>query len=166
TDMEGTSMPADQRISIAETVYSYATGIDTRNWPLYRSIFAEQLEIDFSSYRPDQPARNMTADEWVAGVKPLFTGLAATQHTMTNPVVGLQGNEAAITMYMQAHHVYDPADEASWFTIGGYYEDTLVRVDDRWLLTGVKLTVLWRTGDPGIMELARADGMAELDAEG
>jgi hypothetical protein len=33
-----------------------------------------------------------------------------------------------------------------------------VRLDRRWLLTGVRLTVTWRAGDPAIMELARAAG--------
>ena len=61
-------------------------------------------------------------------------------------------------MYMEAHHVYDPDDPASWYTVGGYYDDTLVRVDSRWLLTGVRLTVTWRAGRPAIMELARAAG--------
>ena len=28
-------------------------------------------------------------------------------------------------MYMQAHHVFEPEKEDSWFTIGGYYDDKL-----------------------------------------
>ena len=71
-------------------------------------------------------------------------------------------------MYMQAHHVFDADDPASWFTIGGYYDDTLVRSDAGpagWLLTGVTLTVLWRMGDPAIMVAARAasGGVREVE---
>jgi len=155
---------ADEKLAVAETVYKYATGIDTRNWGLYRSIFADTVAIDFSSYAPGRSAREMTADDWVAGLRPLFTGLAATQHTMTNPLVRLRGDEADVTMYMQAHHVHDPNNPASWFTIGGYYDDTLVRTNSGgWLLTGVTLTVLWRSGDPTIMEAARADGTTALE---
>ena len=158
---------ADEKLAVAETVYKYATGIDTRDWSLYRSIFADTVTFDFTSYT-SRPARgDMTADDWVAGLRPLFTGLAATQHSMTNPSVRLRGDEADITMYMQAHHVYDAADPASWFTIGGYYDDTLVRTHGGgWLLTAVTLTVLWRSGDPAIMEAARADGIAALKGEG
>ena len=100
----------------------------------------------------------MSADNWMAGVVPLFTGLAATQHSMTNPLVAVDGDSAAISMYVQAHHIYDPQDPASWYTVGGFYDDTLVRVDSRWLLTDVHLTVTWRAGDPAIMELARVAG--------
>jgi hypothetical protein len=149
---------AEDRLDVAETVYRYAVGIDTRDFALYRSIFADEVAIDFSSYS-GAPASMMTGDQWVAGVQPLFNGLAATQHTMTNPLAVVDGDTATCRMYMQAHHVFDPDDPASWFTIGGYYDDTLVR-DDRgssgWLITGVTLTVLWRMGDPAIMVAARS----------
>ncbi len=155
-------MDASEQLAVIETVYRYATGVDRRNWALYRSLFADTVTVDFSSYGPDLPPRQMSADEWVAGVVPLFTGLAATQHSMTNPLVTIDSDIAAITMYVRAHHVFDATDSASWHTIGGYYEDALARVDGRWLLTGVRLTVTWQAGDPGIMELARAEGTRRL----
>jgi hypothetical protein len=144
---------------VTETVYRYATGVDRRDWTLYRSLFSDTVTIDFSSFSPNQPPpRVMSSDDWVAGIVPLFTGLAATQHSMTNPLASVDGDAATITMYMQAHHVYDPDDPASWYTVGGYYDDTLARVDSRWLLTSVRLTVTWRAGDPRIIELARVEG--------
>ena len=153
-------MTTEDRLNVAETVYRYAYGVDTRDFALYRSIFAERVAIDFTSYHGGE-AMVMTADQWVAGVRPLFTALAATQHLMTNPVTSIDGDAAACRMYVQAHHVYHADDPASWYTIGGYYDDMLVRSADGpagWLLTGVTLTVLWRRGDPGIMSLAAADG--------
>jgi hypothetical protein len=156
---------ADDKLAVAETVYRYALGIDTRDFALYRSIFAPEVAIDFTSYSGGEAAV-MTAEAWVQGVRPLFTGLAATQHSMTNPLATVDGDRATCRMYMQAHHVYEPGDPASWFTIGGYYDDTLVRSADGpagWLITGVTLTVLWRRGDPAIMVAARAAGQAILD---
>jgi len=155
-------MDAADKLAVAETVYRYATAVDRRDWILYRSLFADTVTIDFSSYDPDLPPRQMSADDWVVGVVPLFTGLAATQHSMSNPLATIDGDVATITMYVQAHHVFDPTNAASWYTIGGYYDDTLARVNGRWLLTGVRLTVTWRAGDPGIMDLARAEGNRRL----
>jgi hypothetical protein len=152
-------MDSPDKLAVTETVYRYATGVDRRDWTLYRSLFTDTVTIDFSSFSPNQPPpRAMSSDDWVAGIVPLFTGLAATQHSMTNPLASVDGDAATITMYMQAHHVYDPDDPASWYTVGGYYDDTLARVDSRWLLTSVRLTVTWRAGDPGIIELARVEG--------
>ena len=157
------SMELDDKIAVAETIYLYAMGIDTKDFVLYRSIFADTVEIDFSSYEGSsvtEPSQ-LSGDKWVRRVQPLFTGLAATQHSMTNPMVSIDGDTAACRMYMQAHHVYEPDKEGSWFTLGGYYDDTLIRSDSSptgWELTGVKLTVLWRKGDPSIMEESRALG--------
>jgi hypothetical protein len=149
----------EDRLNVAETVYRYAYGVDTRDFALYRSIFAEQVAVDFTSFHGGE-AMVITADQWVAGVQRLFTRLAATQHSMTNPVASIDGDTAVCRMYVQAHHVYRADDPASWYTIGGYYDDSLVRSADGpvgWLLTGVTLTVLWRRGDPGIISLAAAD---------
>jgi hypothetical protein len=152
------------KLAVAEACYGYATGIDRRDWAMYRSIFASEVTFDFSSYN-GRAAQHIPADVWVAGVQPLFTGLAATQHSMTNPIAVIDGDTAAITMYMQAHHVFDPADPASFFTIGGYYDNTLARNGDGWLLTSVKLVVTWRTGNEAIMELARTAGKRALASD-
>jgi SnoaL-like domain len=157
---------ADDKLAVAETVYRYAIGIDTRDFALYRSIFAPEVAIDFTSYSGGEAAV-MTADQWVGAVRPLFTGLAATQHSMTNPLPVVDGDRATCRMYMQAHHVYQPDEPSSWFTIGGYYDDALIRSVEGpagWLLTGVTLTVLWRQGDPAIMVTARAAGQTILDS--
>jgi hypothetical protein len=145
-------------LAVSETVYRYATAVDRRDWELYRSLFADTVSVDFSSFDPRLAPRRMRADDWVDGIVPLFTGLAATQHTMTNPLAVVDGDAATITMDVRAQHVHDPEDPASWYTVSGYYDDALVRVDDRWLLTGVRLTVTWSAGDPAIMELARVTG--------
>ena len=84
-------MTTEDRLNVAETVYRYAYGVDTRDFALYRSIFAERVAIDFTSYHGGE-AMVMTADQWVAGVRPLFTALAATQHSMTNPVTSIDGD--------------------------------------------------------------------------
>ncbi len=161
-------MTSDDKIMVSETIYLYAMGIDTKDFVLYRSIFADQVEVDFSSYEGSSVTEPslLSGDQWVRGVQPLFTGLAATQHTMTNPLPVIDGDSATCRMYMQAHHVYEPDKEDSWFTLGGYYDDSLVRSDlspTGWLLTGVKLTVLWRQGDHSIMAEAREAGRKLLE---
>ena len=162
-------MTSDDKLMIAETIYLYAIGIDTKDFDLYGSIFADQVNIDFSSYEGSSVPETtvLTRDQWVSRVRPLFTGLAATQHSMTNPVVNIDGDTASCRMYMQAHHVFEPEKEDSWFTIGGDYDDTLTRDAESpsgWKLTGVKLTVLWRKGQESIMQLARSEGHRLLNS--
>lgn len=147
--------------AICDLKYRYAAGIDSRDWALYRSIFADEVVIDFSSYNA-RPAATMAADDWVRGVQPLFSGLAATQHSMTNPRVEVDGDRATLVMYMQAEHILDHSDPTAWYTLGGFYTDTAVRSAAGWRIATVTLNVLWRRGRTEIMQEAvnRSGGAA------
>lgn len=147
----------DDRTEILETIYCYATGVDTRDWALYRSIFTDEIEIDFSSW-DGRPPRRLRADDWVAGVQPLFHGLDATQHSMTNPRVAIDGARARCLMYVQAAHFLANREGDAEFTLGGYYADQLVRTADGWKICAVKLTVLWSRGNKHVMALALERG--------
>ena len=165
----------DSRIDVAETVFRFAYGIDQRDWVGYRTIFVPSpgaIAFDYSSYN-GRPASSMDVDAWVGAVTPLFTGLDATQHTMSNPLVEIDGAEARCRVYMQAAHFLWRDDlEAmtgrtdSEFTIGGYYDDHLVRGDDdRWRIDAVRLTVWWRRGNEAIMKLATTPPHPATDSE-
>jgi len=147
------------KLAVAETVYRYARGVDRRDWYAYRAIFTERVTVDFSGYDPNRAPVEMAIDDWIAQIRPQFEGLHATQHLMTNPLAEVDGDRAAITMSVRAHHVFEPGVDDSWFTIGGFYENELVRSANAWLLTRVKLTVTWRMGRPEIMDAARIAGL-------
>jgi hypothetical protein len=153
-------MTTSDHEAITRKLYEYAYGIDTRDWDLYRSIFADTITADFSSYNGD-PAVTLPADDWVSGLKPLFTGLDATQHSMSNPLVDIDGDSARCRIYMQAAHFLEdwPAPE---FTIGGYYDDRLVRTSAGWRISAFTLTVWWRRGDDALMVEAAQRGQKAL----
>jgi hypothetical protein len=147
--------------AITRKVYEYAYGIDTRDWVLYRSIFTDSIRMTFTSYNGNPPA-DMQADDWVAGVKVLFTGLNATQHSMSNPLVEVNGDRARCLMYMQAAHFFFTDQGDNEYSLGGYYDDELVRTDAGWKISAVTLNVLWHSGNRHIMELATQAGAAKL----
>lgn len=143
--------------------YEYAFSIDTRDWDLHRSIFTDEITMDFSSYS-GQPSSTMAADAWVNGLKPLFTGLQASQHVMTNPIVDVDGETARLRMYMKAEHFLHNDAGSYDFALGGYYDDRLIRVDSGWRIRAVTLKVFWTRGNRHIMELAREIGQQKLGA--
>jgi len=147
--------------TIVRRVYEYAYGIDTRDWALYRSIFVSEIDMDFSSYN-GAPASRMRADDWVAGCRLLFTNLDATQHSMSNPLVDIDGDRARCRMYMQAEHFLHNTQGDAGFALGGYYDDRLIRTAEGWRIAAVTLNVLWSRGNRHIMELAHARGAAAL----
>ena len=101
----------DERIDVAQTVYNYAMGIDTKDWDLHRSIFADEVTMDFESWN-QVPKHVIRADELKKNVSVYFAGLDATQHSMTNPQVTIDGDRARCVVYMQAEHFLNDAEPA------------------------------------------------------
>lgn len=150
------------RAAISDVVHAYATGLDRRDWKLYRSIFTDELEMDFESagIRPGVYA----ADDWVRDARHLFAGFAATQHTSSNHVHDIRGDEASCVSSMQAEHFVTPepgdASGADRWTIGGYYTNELVRTEAGWKLCRITLTVTWSRGNPEVPRIALRRGRA------
>jgi hypothetical protein len=145
------------RTRIIDTIYRYATGIDNKDFVLCRSIFANEIKVDFSSYTGEVPGwTHLPADEWVARIVRVFDGIEATQHSMSNPVVEISGDVASCVMYMQAEHYLKNDQGDDFYTLGGYYTNDLARIDGDWKLTAVKVTVLWQRGNRHVMVLSES----------
>lgn len=166
------TMPATDdcadRQAIVDVVVQYATGVDRRDWQLYRACFTDPCEFDFSSWS-GQPATVMAVDDWVTKVRGTNGNFDATQHLSTNHVVTLQGvDQATCVSYMQAQHWFSAprlaelghadSDEPRWCTLGGYYTNSLIRTAQGWRIQRCQLNVTWVTGDPSIFDIARSLG--------
>jgi hypothetical protein len=140
------------RAAISDTIFNYATGIDRRDWALYRSVFTDQVELDFGTWGGPQTV--MAADEWVRMVKQALACFDATQHNMTNHVITVEGDKATAAVHMVAHHIFDGQIQR----LGGFYTNGLVRQSDGWKIEACRLTVTWVEGDRGLFERALARG--------
>jgi len=141
------------RAEITDVIHCYATGIDRRDWKLYRSIFTDEIDLDFSTW--GSPAHRSSADAWAAGVRDGLSGFTATQHTLSNHVVTLRGGEATCVTYMQALHFLDVEGHGEIQSLGGYYTNHLRRTANGWKIYSCTLTVTWQAGDRGLFALAR-----------
>lgn len=151
--MTDTLTELKDRADLTDLIHKYATGIDTRNWPLFRSIFADQLFMDFSSYS-GAPGAAMTADEWVAGCQRMLPGFDSTQHLLSNFVFDICGDEAMVTVYMQAEHFIANRLGDNSHTLGGFYVHTLRRGADGWRIQATTLNVTWSRGNRHVYQLA------------
>src|SRR5262245_28969903 len=106
------------RAEISDVVLRYATGIDRRDWTLFRSCFADEVELDFTSWSGGE-VRRTDADEWVAGVAAVLSGFDATQHISSNHVHTIAGDRATCVSYMIAHHHAVEDGERLMHKIGG-----------------------------------------------
>ena len=62
------------RTAIRDVQLRYATGVDTRDWPLFRSCFTDEIETESSSAVGSPPQR-IQADDWVERVRRTIEGL-------------------------------------------------------------------------------------------
>ncbi len=142
-------------LDIIATFSRFASGIDRRDWELYRSVFTDEIDVDYTSYRPGSKSR-MAADLWVDRAKGLFPGLDASQHSLSNPAIEIDGDTASATMYLVAEHFLTNDQGDNSYTIGGYYSDSLVREDGVWRISAKRLTVTWNRGNRHVLTLAAA----------
>ena len=150
-------------VEITRRRYEYAMGIDSRDFGLLRSVFSEDIVMDFEDYN-GMPQAKFKADEWVENCKPLFLGLDSTQHIMTNPIVEVEGDRASCRMQMQATHFFRDGDQKE-FSIGGYYEDKLLHNGEQWSISAVTLKIFWTRGIRDIMALATIKGQTILEGK-
>jgi hypothetical protein len=129
------------RSAIGDLITNYGTGIDRRDWRLYRSVFMDQVTVDFSS--AGGASRVFSADDWVEHVRDMLSCFDATQHNITNHVITLAVDTATIVANLVARHVFEGGIQL----MGGFYTNDLVRVDEEWKISVCRLTMTWEQGD-------------------
>lgn len=142
------TVPADtpalaDRLAIVDTAVAYATALDTRDWPMFESLFTPDAVWEYLA----GGERHVGPGQIAGRIRPTIDHLDGTQHVMTNHVVVLDGDTARHTCYYLAQHLKD----GKRFLAAGRYEDELRRVEGRWLIAGRVLISTWAEGDPGIL---------------
>jgi hypothetical protein len=148
------SQLVDER-DILDTVHRFAAGMDLREWDAYRSVFVDEIEVDYTSYRGGEVLR-MAADAWVDRVRRRFATMIATQHMLTNHRIEIDGDEALCRTYLEAQHVALVDGVEDWCLIGGEYHDRLRRTPDGWKIVLKRLDVRWITGNRAILDLPQS----------
>jgi len=138
----------DDRASISDVIYRYSTGVDGKDWALFRTCFADPLNADFTSTGVPAP-RTFPLDTWIRVVQKTLSPYRVTQHFNSNVIIKVNGDEASAVVYLKARHfpLDDPDNKKIW-DVGGYYTDRLVRTPEGWKIANVKFTQTWTEGAP------------------
>jgi hypothetical protein len=134
------------RTLISEVIYRYSTGVDSKDWELFRTCFTDPVNADFTSIGAPAP-RTFPLDTWVRVVQKTVAPFRVTQHYNSNVTIKVIGDEATAVVYLKARHLRadDPEGKRIW-DVGGYYTDLLVRTPDGWKIASVKFTQTWTEG--------------------
>lgn len=120
---------------ITDVVVRYATGIDTKNWELFRTCFTDDARFDYGAI-----GRWSDADGITEFMIAAHAGMSDTKHMLHNIVVDFRDNDhASAVTYVHTVQAL-AADPTQWIDGVGQYEDHLVRTDDGWRISARTFT--------------------------
>jgi hypothetical protein len=140
-DARSEDLKLEDRFAIADVMSSYALALDTKDYPLLRSLFTVDVEVmmTFDSNSPDGGEIQVTGIEaWIDFVEEALDGTRASQHLLGNPAISFNGEKAIVRTNLQATEYYKDANKPKT-TLWGVYETHMVK-DKQWKITKHTIT--------------------------
>jgi 3-phenylpropionate/cinnamic acid dioxygenase small subunit len=126
----------EDRQDISDVLVRYGTGIDSRDWPLFRTVFTDDCELDYGEigtwHGVDAVVEFMEAAHDMAG---------HTLHRITNQAATIDGDRATARAYVDA--VIMSQDNTSGVNAAGFYDDELVRTGSGWRISRRRFTTVF-----------------------
>ena len=131
------------RQEIAELQVRYATGIDQRDWDLFRTCFTDDCVADYG----DIGVWHGT-DEITAWMDEAHEGAGHTLHRITNHAAFVDDDTVRARCYVDA--IIMGADNLTGVRAVGFYDDELRRTELGWQIHRRRFTPVFFEGvDPG-----------------
>jgi len=127
---------------IGDVLVRYATGIDSRDWNLFRTCFTEDCKLDYGDLGRWDNREAVTQFMIMSHSGP-------SMHRLSNFAISIGGDGARTRSYVDAL-VYGPGGLVGAHNVG-YYDDELVRTADGWRIarrryTGVSIKLMGMLG--------------------
>ena len=115
----------EDRQDISDLLVRYATGIDRRDWPLFRTVFTDDCELDYGEIGAWNGVDAVT--DFMEQVHALA---GHTMHRLSNQAITVDGDKAAARTYIDG--LIMTGDNKSGVNAIGFYDDEIVRTDGGW----------------------------------
>lgn len=125
----------EDRQDIAEVLLRYATGIDRRDWSLFRSVFTDDCDLDYGEIGSWQGI-----DAVVEFMQQAHSAAGHTLHRLSNQAIAIDGDRAAARTYVDALVML--SDNKSGVNGIGYYDDEVVRTVAGWRVARRRFTTV------------------------
>ena len=127
----------EDRQDISDLLVRYATGIDRRDWPLFRTVFTDDCELDYGEIGAwngvDAVTEFMEQAHAMAG---------HTLHRLSNQAITVDGDKAAARTYVDALIMAGDNRTVAGVNGIGFYDDEIVRTPDGWRIARRKFTAV------------------------
>jgi 3-phenylpropionate/cinnamic acid dioxygenase small subunit len=132
------------RAEIQDLIVRYGWAIDTKDWDLLDTCFADDAEVDYSSNPGGKKGPYKQIRSWL---EKMISAFPVTQHLMSNIDVQLSGDTATCrTMVTNPQGAATREGPLHFFYVGARYDDQLVRTTKGWRIKLRVETTLWFEG--------------------
>lgn len=156
------------RNALIDCYNNYALGVDTKNWPLVRSCFADEVSLDYGELSDSTGGSNVlrSSDDWVAILQGAINGFDITRHAITNHRITVDGDNAVCIAYLDADHIILADSGINIITpldvvkLVGEYTNEYRLIDGLWKIVKSHLRADWISGNYDLFEKAQARAAA------
>jgi hypothetical protein len=121
--------------NIAKVIVRYATGIDRRDYKLFRSCFTDDAACDYAP-----KVRWSSGDGITAFMEEMHRNLGETLHRMSNIVISETAEGAAVRTYVDVILMWP--DGTLNMDADGYYDDLMVKTGEGWKIKTRRFTLV------------------------
>lgn len=140
------------REEIKEVRHRFALALDTRDWELFGSLFADEVDAELPAL--GVPPGTVPKAELVGAFGHPFrrpTSEMGTQQLYGDFLIEMRGDEATSSSYLVGHHHIPGFEGGEEVTLRARYVDRLVRTGDGWKIAALTLHVFSIVGNPRIL---------------
>lgn len=138
--------------AIRSVITRVAHYIDQKSWEPLRALFADSVELDYTSLFGGAPETKSDAD--VIAVWKASLGKVSTQHLLGPIDVALMGESAKAECHVRAWHIAETATGTEEWVVGGHYVFDLRHNNHAWVIERMELQTLQQTGNRNLLKEA------------
>lgn len=153
----------DLKNALINSFNNYITGVDTKNWQMVRSCFADEVSLDYGELSSSTVGTNVScsSDAWIEVLQNTINGFDMTRHVITNHRIKECAGGVIFSAYLDADHLIF-SDPQKNFTkpldivkLVGEYINEYNLVDGQWKIIKSQLRTDWLSGNLDLFEKAQ-----------
>lgn len=125
--------------AVSDVLVRYGTGIDTRDWTLFRTCFTDDCEADYGEIPGRGTLRWQGGEAITAWMQASHAEMGHTMHRITNMRVESAGDERVTARSYVDVLLTTPGGELI-VRGAGFYDDELILTDDGWRIARRRFT--------------------------
>jgi len=119
---------------------------DEKNWKKLRTLFADEVDVDFTSLAGGEPSK-IKADDLIGAWETNLFAEKKTFHQRGNHRIKITGDKAEVFSKAYAFNLLETGDAAGFWEVWGNYNHSMTRTETGWKCSEMTLDVIYQRGD-------------------